>query len=367
MKTIPVISILLFLLQHSVMAEQQLYLAVGGEQRIDVYDIDSSTGELTKAHSLALDVNPGAMCFSPNHKMVYAFLNHAEKPTVVSLKRKKDGSLTIAGNATITSRPPYIRTNADGTVLLTAHYGVGDVNTFRIEKGIVTSEHLDNKVTEKTAHCIEIEWSGKFAYIPHTAPNKVYQFALNSRTGKLTPLDPPYVDGPETGKHFHAPRHIAFHPSKRIAYTSNEFGGGISCYEVNKDGTLQLVQTLSSLPPGIEGEWASADIKITPDGQFVYVSNRDVTARNEKREGADTLAGFRIDGETGRVSLVGYFKTEGFPRTFTIDTTGNFIYAGGQLTGKLAAYKINQETGELTRFHTYDVGDNPIWVMTTDK
>lgn len=354
------------LFQSPAAAGQQLYLAVGGGKRIDVYDIDKKTGELNKAHSIALDLNPGAMCFSPDHKMVYAFLN-GEKPTVASLKRSKNGSLSVAGTATITSRPPYLRTNLDGTVLLTAHYGVGDVNTFRITDGVVTSEHLDNHVTEKTAHCIEVDWSGKFAYIPHTGPNKVYQFALNSRTGKLTALDPPFVSGPETGKKFHAPRHIAFHPTLRKAYTSNEFGGGISCYDVNKDGTLALVQTLSSLPAGVEGDWAGADIKITPDGRFVYVSNRDVTARNEKREGADTLAGFAIDPDSGKVTLVGHYKTEGFPRTFTVDTTGRFVYAGGQTTGKLAAYRINQDTGALTRFHTYDVGENPIWVMTTDK
>lgn len=354
------------LFQSPAVAGQQLYLAVGGGERIDVYDINKKTGELTKAHTIALDHNPGAMCFSPDHKMVYAFLN-GEKPIVASLKRAKNGSLTLAGTSTITSRPPYLRTNLDGTVLLTAHYGVGDVNTFRIENGVATSEHLDNKVTEKTAHCIEVDWSGKFAYIPHTAPNKVYQFSLNSRTGKLTPLDPPFTSGPETGKQFHAPRHIAFHPTLRKAYTSNEFGGGISCYTVNKDGTLSLDQTLSSLPEGIEGTWAGADIKITPDGRFVYVSNRDVTARNEKREGADTLAGFAIDQQSGRVTLVGHSKTEGFPRTFTIDTTGTFVYAGGQTTGKLAAYRIDQETGALNTFHTYDVGENPIWVMTTDK
>lgn len=345
---------------------QMLYLASTKAKTVVAYQVDADTGSLTQASSTDLPGNAGPMAFSPDGSFVYAAVTGLadNKAGVVTLSRSESGALAVKKTATIMNRAPYIRVSKDGTVLLAAHYGPGDVTTYRITDGLCTGELLDHKVTDKTAHCIEIDPSGKFVFVPHTSPNKVYQFRLNSKTGKLTPNDPPFVSGPDEDHLYHQPRHYAHHPTLNMAFTSNERGGGISSWKFNADkGTLELKQTLSTLPPDFEGNSAAADINITPNGRFAYVSNRDVTKRKEGEPGQDTLAGFSINPETGDMKLIGYFPTAQFPRAFCIDLTGKFLYAAGQRSDELFAYSIDQKTGVLKHIGTYQTGGTPIWVM----
>jgi 6-phosphogluconolactonase len=152
-----------------------------------------------------------------------------------------------------------------------------------------------------------------------------------------------------------------------MAFTSNERGGGISSWNFDTSkGTLTLKQTLSTLPPDFDGNSAAADINITPDGRFAYVSNRDVTKREDGQPSQDTLAGFSIDQKTGDMKLIGYFPTARFPRAFCIDVSGKFLFAAGQQSAELFAYSINQKTGALKHTGTYKTGGSPIWVMCAE-
>lgn len=353
--------------------EQLLYLASATDKRIDVYALAAESGKLTKQSSVDLPGNAGPMSQSPDGSLIYAAMTRRDASNkqvaeVATLKRAEDGSLKIIGTGTISSRAPYIRADRSGTVMLAAHYGPGEVTAYRIKDGICTSEMTYQQKTAATAHCIEVDPSGKFVYVPHTSPNKVFQFELNAKSGKLIPLDPPSVSGPDTEHKYHAPRHYAHHPTLNMAYTSNESGGGISAWEFDpKSGHLKLVQTLSALPPDFEGNSAAADIHVTPNGRFAYVSNRDVTRYDDPKQAKDTLAGFSLDAKTGRMTLVGYYPTISFPRSFTLDVVGKYAYAAGQRSNNLAAYRINQDTGALDRIATYDCGAGPIWVMCVTR
>ena len=355
-----------FSLANVVRADQLLYLASTKENSIVAHAIDPDTGKLAERFSVALPGNAGPMAFSPDNAFVYAAVTGLSdgKAGVCTLKRNQDGSLKLLATATITSRAPYIRADKSGQFLLAAHYGAGDVTVYRIKDGICTDELLDHKKTEQTAHCIEVDPSGRFVFVPHTAPNKVYQFRLDEKSGKLMPNDPPFVVGPDEDHKYHAPRHYAHHPELDLAYTSNESGGGITAWKFDpKTGTLEHVQTMSTLPLDYDGNSAAADIKITPDGRFAFVSNRDTTKRAEGEAMRDTLAGVSLDPKTGKMKLVGYFPTAHFPRSFCVDRTGKFVYAAGQQSASLFAYRIDQKTGKLKHFATYKTGEVPIWVM----
>ena len=355
-----------FFTTATVRADQLLYLASNQEKTIVAYEIDNESGELTKRFNIDLPGNPGSLAFSPDKSFVYAAMTGLKggQAGVATLKRADNGSLKRVATATITSRAPYIRTDKTGRFLLAAHYGAGDVTVYRIVGGLCTDELLDQKKTEQTAHCIEIDPSGRFVFVPHTSPNKVYQFHLDEKTGKLTPNDPPFVDGPDKDHKYHEPRHYAHHPTLKFAYTSNENGGGITAWKFNpQTGTLSRMQTLSTLPPDYTGVSGAADIHITPDGRFAYVSNRDVTKRQAGESTKDTLAGVSLNPQTGMMKLIGYFPTAHFPRTFCIDLTGRFVYSAGQRSSTLFAYRIDRQTGKLKHFATYQTGEVPLWVM----
>ena len=369
MKTCHVI-LLLSMIAVSAIAEvhgaQLLYLASQQDKKIVAYSLNPKSGGLTEKFQVELPGNPGPLAFSPDQGFVYAAMTGLSdgRAGVATLKRADNGLLDLRATATITSRAPYIRADKTGRYLMAAHYGAGEVTVYRIVDGICTDELLDQKATNRTAHCIEIDPSGRFVYVPHTAPNKVYQFRLDTTTGKLTPNDPPFAEGPSMNHDFHAPRHYAHHPTLRIAYTSNESGGGITAWKFNADrGTLSRLQTLSTLPPDYNGKSAAADIHITPDGRFAYVSNRDVTKRPPGEAQQDSIAGLSLDPRTGRMKLIGHFPTAVLPRSFCIDLTGRFVYSAGQRSSNLFAYRIDQKTGKLVQLATYATAGVPIWVM----
>ena len=358
--------LLMSLMNIPARGEQLLYLASSRDKMIVAFEVDQHRGKLTQQFQIDLPGNPGPLTFSPDSSFIYAAMTGLkdDRAGVATLRRAPDGHLQLLATATITSRAPYIRVDLTGRFLLAAHYGAGDVTVNRIVNGICTSELLDQKKTARTAHCIELDRSGDFVFVPHTDPNKVFQFRLDAVAGKLVPNDPPFVAGPNKGHKYHAPRHYVHHPTLRVGYTSNEAGGGITAWKFDHlTGILDRVQTLSTLPPEFDGESAAADIRITPDGRFAYVSNRDATQRPEGEAMQDTLAAVSLDAGTGKMKIIGHFPTAHFPRSFCIDLTGRYLYSAGQTVDELFAYQINQKTGGLEYLAKYPTAGVPIWVM----
>ena len=113
------------------------------------------------------------------------------------------------------------------------------------------------------------------------------------------------------------------------------------------------METLSTLPKDFDGKNTCADIHVSPDGKYVFCSNR----------GHDSLAGFRVDATTGRLTAVGTTPTEQTPREFAIDPTGKFVYSAGQGSGRMASYRLDSATGRLEPLAVYDVGKGPAWVL----
>jgi 6-phosphogluconolactonase len=148
------------------------------------------------------------------------------------------------------------------------------------------------------------------------------------------------------------PRHLAFHPTQSIAFTSDEQGSSITAYRYDPGTGLKPYQTLSTLPADFKGQNTTADVKVHPSGKFVWVSNR----------GHDSLACFAIDG-SGQLSARGHTPTEKTPRSFDIEPGGRYAFGAGEGSGKLAVFEIDQDSGSLTRKHTFDVGKSLTWVL----
>ncbi|MCH8829465.1 MAG: beta-propeller fold lactonase family protein, partial [Planctomycetes bacterium] len=188
-----------------------------------------------------------------------------------------------------------------------------------------------------------------FVYVPNPGADQILQFRLDGESGKLMPLKPAVVKTePGTG-----PRHFFIHPKKPFAYCCNEKGSSVTGFSFDpQTGRLKAFQTLTTLPRGFTANNSNADIEITPDGKFLYASNR----------GHDSLAMYRIDQQTGRLTALGQVPTEKTPREFNIDPTGRFVYSAGQGSGKMVAYRI-QPSGKLKALKTYTVGRGPAWVL----
>jgi 6-phosphogluconolactonase len=163
--------------------------------------------------------------------------------------------------------------------------------------------------------------------------DRVFVYRYDAARGVLDANDPPWA-AVEPGS---GPRHLAFHPSGRFVYTINELSSTITVLSWDgKAGRLAPFQTVSTLPAGFQGENDTAEIVVSADGRFVYGSNR----------GHDSLAVFRVDAATGRLSPAGDVSSGGkTPRSFAIDPTGRWLLAANKDSGTIVVFRLDPTSG----------------------
>lgn len=343
-------------------ADQRLYLAAGGE--LSVYRVHDQSGKLEIQQQFKL---PGAGPFtrSPDGKRLYIMAGVGRKATLATLELAADGRLKLLHEAPINLRAGYLDVEAGGRYLAGNHYGPGKATIWKLEDGVYRGHTIQELTLEQKAHSSIFSPDNRWLLVPATGPNKVFINRFDAQTGQATPNNPPSANGPAGVGHARQPRHLIFHPNGKIVYTTNEReqpGVGVWKWDARR-GTLQTIQDIVTQPADFDGKITTADLRLTPDKEFLYVSNRDITQRNAP-VGRDTIVGFRVNTKDGRLQLIGHTPCERHPRSFTIDDTGRFVYVAGQVDSKLGAYRINPESGKLSRIAQYRVGSRPIWVET---
>lgn len=339
-------------LPNSIEAAPFVYISIAGENRIAVYDMDAESGALQHARDVPVSGSPGSLAVDPERQFLYAALRRNGGLAAFRIDAET-GKLTLINKVPADANPAYVATDRTGRFLFSAYYGAGKAAVHRIAKsGALAERPLQTVATAPRAHAILTDASNQYAFVPHTGPNAIYQFLFDEKTGRLRPNAVPKVTTPEnTG-----PRHLWFHPKQpQFAYASNEQGSSVTAYRLDRStGRLSAFQTLSTLPDDFEGNNTCSHVELTPSGRYVYVANR----------GHDSLAGFAVNRETGKLTSLGQTPTEKTPRSFNVTPSGRFVYAAGQASGKVAAYRLDAETGRLKRFDTYEVGPRPWWVLT---
>lgn len=148
-----------------------------------------------------------------------------------------------------------------------------------------------------------------------------------------------------------------FHPNGTLVYVIGELDGSVYVFDYDvATGQLKEKQSVSALPPNFQGKPWATDLHITPDGTFLYGSERT----------SSTLAGFKVDPANGTLAPIGSVPTEKQPRGFNIDASGRYLLAVGQLSHGMSSYKIDADSGRLTKLKAYPMGKNPNWVEIVD-
>lgn len=341
-------------------SEQRLYLAAGSQ--LSVYEIDKENGELTLLQQLALD-GAGPFTFAPNRKLMYAVGKTATSSAIATLKIGEGGRLEQSHIAEVKLRPGYLMTDNNGEFLAGNHYGPGKASIWGIDP-IFRGERIEELTLEEKAHSAVFSPDNLWLLVPATGPNKVFVNHFTAQVGTSEPNDPPFAMGPMGEGEARQPRHLIFHPNLSVAYTTNEReqpGVGVWQWDTER-GTLKEVQNIVTQPDGFDGRITTADLHMTPNARFLYVSNRDTTERGAP-SGEDSIVGFSVDPQTGGLTMIGHYPCERVPRSFTVDQLGKFVYVAGQGDARLGAYRI-EASGALTKITQYEVGKGPIWVET---
>lgn len=200
------------------------------------------------------------------------------------------------------------------------------------------------------AHMIEADPSGRFALSADLGLDRILIWRFDAGAGKLAPNDPPWVSLPPGD----GPRHFAFHKNGRWVYSLQEEASTIVLFDWDgAAGKLAARQTLSTLPRGFAGTNFTSEVLISADSRFVYVANRL----------HDSIAWFAI-GPDGTLTLSGEEWTRGdYPRSFSIDPSGNFLYSCNQRSDAVTCFRVNKQTGALRFTGQYTPVGTPAMVL----
>ncbi len=339
---------------HQKVGGQVIYVSLGGENQLVVFDFNDRTGEIALRSRVELDGAPGPMAADLRKKVLYVGLR--EKRGVQALHLNREGSTTSLATTPMGINPVYLKLDSTGRYLLAADYGSGEVVSFPIlESGVVSESETQRFVAGKNPHSFYFDPAGRYAFVPVLGDDAIMQYHYNANTGTLSPNEPVKV----TANKGDGPRHLAWHPNGGVVLCADEVSCTLTSYRFDSSrGTLTRLDRVSSLPAGYSGiNLSTADVHITRDGRFAYISNR----------GHDSLAGFAINESTGRLLPIGHTATEATPRAFSFDATGEFVISAGQSSGKLAVYRLNTTDGTLQRVQTVEAGKGPVWVEAVPR
>ena len=342
-----------------------VYVAAQDDDKISIFTMDEGTGALSTQAEVAMAGGPSLLALSQDQATLY--VGHRSSAQISShLIDQATGGFAQTGVVDTQDSPTYIVQDRTGKHLLCSFYQGARAAVFPLsDDGSVGGAATSSLATNDGAHSIMTDRSNRFAYVPHIAyqqdnvleppknipgPNVIYQLRFDEATGTLSGNDPLTLEmDPLVG-----PRHLIMHPSLDIVYFSNEQGCSVSSYRIDPDsGTLSVLQTVSTLPEGVDVRNTCSQIQFSPDARMLFVPNR----------GHNSIAAFMVDGD-GMLTAAAHADTEAVPSAFSLDPAGRFVFAAGSATNRLAAYSIDGQSGAMTALGTYDVGARPMSVLT---
>ncbi|MDK4706485.1 lactonase family protein [Rhizobium sp. CNPSo 4062] len=354
-----------------------VYVSAAVAGTIDTYRMDGATGTLMPISSV--DVGPMVMpmAVGPDRRHLYAVIREQPYRVLTLAIDPESGKLRQEAVAALPDSMAYISLDPTGGLLFAASYGGSKIAVLLIGRnGLVTAQAQQVIATGRNAHSIVSDRTGKYVFATNLGSDAVQQFTLDAETGILKPNDPTQV---ETGAGF-GPRHIVISPDNKAVYVLTELTGHVIHYALDTNkGTLSEIESVTSVPelaglsPGIAPAgpatsgapaptvasadndkpkvWA-ADIGITPNGKFLYTTER-TTSR---------IALFRVDAGNGRLTYVTNYPTEQQPRGIRIDPSGRFLVASGEKSDRLSVYAIDHAAGGLGLIGRYPVNAGANWI-----
>lgn len=134
------------------------------------------------------------------------------------------------------------------------------------------------------------------------------------------------------------PRHIVFHPTTKLAYLICELNSTIEVLIYDGLGQFERMQVISTLPKEYDGFNATAAIRISSDGRFVYASNR----------GHDSIAIYQVLADASLQLLDIVPSLGNTPRDCIFSPEEDFLIVPHQDSDNVVVFARNEETGLLS-------------------
>ncbi|EEA03769.1 6-phosphogluconolactonase [Burkholderia sp. H160] len=334
----------------AVHAATYVYVSNSGSQDISTFSLDQSSGKLTSIETVPVGGTVMPMTLSPDHLRLYAALRSTPYRVVSFAVNPLDGRLIELGRAPLAGSMPYLSTDPTGRYLFSASYFDNLLAVNRIGNNGVVGEVQQIVKTGPKAHAIRISPNHQYVFASVLGADAWLRLKFDASSGTLTEEASPAYQLPEKA----GPRHFVFSSDGRFAYLIDELDGNLHVLSINRaNDAVKPIQSISILPKDFTGDkpWG-ADLHLTPDRHFLYASERT----------SNTLAAYRVDVASGKLTRIGTYPTEKQPRGFNIDPSGRYLLAAGELSPTLSAYRIDSKTGGLSEIGKYPVGKGANWV-----
>lgn len=327
-----------------------------GQYTIHVCKLNRESGKLEKIQQLDGASNASFLALHPDGGRLYAvkeLSEHNGMPGGALISIPVDPATGLLGTieeavSTHGAHPCYVSVSSDGSAAFSANYSGGNVAVHPLDaegklgNGERTAHYrhqgqLGPKADRQEgphAHCILPLEGTPFVYAADLGIDAVIVYRYDRANGVLEEIGQCRLhDGA-------GPRHIAFHPMLPVAYVTGELDSTVTLLDVDRSsGQLTARQTISTIPADYTGYNDSADLHLSPDGKFLYTSNR----------GHNSIAVFDVNMETGELVSAGHKSSGGEqPRNFGITPDGRYLLSANQKSGNIAVFSVDRSTGLLT-------------------
>lgn len=336
-------------------ASTWVYVANADSQDISVLELDRRTGTLRPVETVSVGGMAMPMVVSHDKRFLYVALRSQPYRVLSFAMDGASGKLRKLGEAALADSMASIDIDATGRWLFAASYPGHKitVNSIGADGAVGAVQQLIP--TAPNAHAIHVDATGRYVLATSLGGDQLSSWRFDAITGMLAPNDPALtkVTPAKSG-----PRHFIWDKAQRFVYLLNELDAGLLVFAYDSArGTLHELQRTSTLPAGFTGKPWAADLHMSPDGRYLYASERS----------SSTLSTFAVDAATGLLQALGQTPTEKTPRGFAIDSSGRFLIAAGQESHSLSLHPIDAATGMPGTPTRVPVGKNPNWVEIVDR
>lgn len=325
----------------------------GKGEGIYVFTLEPETGALNPSSAITGVVNPSFLALHPNQRYLYAVNETSETDgqpgggvSAFAIDPATGGLTFLNQQSSHGTDPCHLTVDQTGSYVVVANHGSGTVACYPIQSdgslGPASDvvQHVGSSIYPQQqgphAHSVNLDRTNRFVAACDKGIDKVMVYQLDRATGRLVPNDPPFG----ASRPGSAPRHLAFHPTRPYAFVINEIGSSLTSFAFDPaTGAMVEIETVSTLPEGYAERNSTADVRVHPNGKFVYGTNR----------GHDSIAIFGVDEATGTLTPLGHESTRGpVPRNINLDPTGRLLLAANQNGDTIVAFHVDPRSGRLT-------------------
>ena len=341
-----------------------VYVSNAEDGDISIYRMQP-TGVLQLGPRVPVAPTVMPMAVSPDRRFLFVAVRSRPFLLVTLSIDPRSGTLAPLSSSPLPESMCYISLDRTGRYLFAASYHASLISLHAVANDGRVSAPLQVVPTGRHAHSVRIDGSNRFVLVPTLGSDAVFQFVFAAQSGRLASNTPSLVlVKPGTG-----PRHVVMSPDNRFAFVANEMAGTVTTFALDgKTGLLTEIDSASGVPadaklvPGVvrnsqpgrnsDNDIWAADLHMTPDGRFLYLSERTTSA----------LARFAVDAATGKLGYLGSTPAEKQPRGFAIDASGRFLVASGEKSDTISVYAIDAGSGALQPLQRYPTGKGANWV-----